>query len=303
MAAISTGNFAQAIWPGINTFYGDEYKQHGEEHKQIFSIEKSSKHHEEDVLYSGFGLMGAKNEGSAVSYDSARQGFTTRYTHTDYGLGFVITRNMYDDDLYGVIGKKKAKALARSARITKETVAANVLNRAFNTAYTYGDALELCSAVHTNVSGGTFQNELTAAADFSEASLEQALIDIGKWTDDRGLNIAASAQRLIIPVDQQWEACRVLDNPNRPGTADRDINATYSKGVVPGGAHVNHFLTDADAWFLITDVSDGLKCFQRRAAEFTMDNDFDTENAKFKVTERYSFGASDVKGIYGSPGV
>lgn len=302
MAAIATGNFAQAIWPGINAWYGNAYAEWPQEYDKIFMVEKSNKHHEEDALFSGFGLMSIKGEGSPVSYDTARQGYTTRYTHDTYGLGFVITREMYEDDLYGVIGKKKARAMARSVRQTKETVCANVLNRGFNTSYLGGDGKELFATDHPNVSGGTFQNELSTAADLSEAALEQALIDIGKWTDDRGLKAAVRVKRMIVPVDLEWEACRLLETEMRVDTANNDISAIYKKGAVPEGYHVNHYLTDTDAWFLVTDVDDGLKMFERRADEFTVDNDFDTDNAKYKATSRYVPGWSDPRGAYASPG-
>lgn len=303
MATITTGSFAKALWPGVNKWYGDSYKEHPIEWPQIFTLEKSKKSFEEDVLFTGFGLLALVPEGNAVTYDTARQGFVTRYNHDEYGLGFVITRNMYEDDLYGVIGKKKARALGKSVRHTKETICANVLNRAFNSSYTGSDGIVLCSTAHLNVTGGTFQNTLTNAADLNEAALEQALIDIGNWTDDRGLNVNARVKRMIVPVELEFEACRLLKTEKQVDTANNTVSAIYSLGSVPGGYHVNHWLTDVDAWFLITDVDDGLKFFERRAEEFTTDNDFDTSNAKFKATWRGVPGWSDPKGIYGVAGV
>jgi len=302
MAAITTGSFAKLLWPGINKIYGDAYNEWPIEYTKICNVQPSKMHFEEDVLFTGFGLMVIKPEGSATSYDSARQGFTTRYIHDEYALGFVITRNMYEDDLYGAIGRKKARGLARSVRQTKETICANILNRAFNNSYTGADGLELCSTAHVNVTGGTFQNELSTAADLSEASLEQALIDMGKWTDDRGLKISARVKRMIVPVDLEFEATRLLKTQKQVDTANNTISATYSLGSVPEGHFVNHYLTDTDAWFLITDVDEGIKLMERRKEEFTTDNDFDTENAKFKATWRGVPGWSDPKGVYGSPG-
>ena len=303
MATITTGSFAKLLWPGINKVYGDSYKEHPVEWNKIFTMEKSTKHHEEDLLFSGFGLMVLKPEGTAVSYDSARQGFTTRYTHDEYGLGFVITRNMYEDDQYGVIGSKKARALGKSVRQTKETLAANVLNRAQNASYTGSDGIVLASTAHLNVSGGTFQNTLTNQADLSEAVLEQAAIDIGNWTDDRGLALSARIKRLIVPVENMFNACRIYKTPKATGGADNDVNATYEMGTMGEGYFVNHYLTDTDSWHLITDVTDGLKFFERRAEEFTTDNDFGTENAMFKATWRGVFGWSDPKGVYSVNGV
>ena len=227
--------------------------------------------------------------------------------HVVYGKGFVITREQYEDNLYPKIGLRKAQALAFGMRQTKEINGANILNRAFNSSYTGGDGVELCSAVHphfyqTAGSSSTWQNELSTAADLSETSLEQACIDIGKWTDDRGLKISVQPTKVVVPVDLQFEIERILGNSNRPGTADRDINAMVSMGKFSGGYAVNHYLTDTDAWFINTNAPNGLCMFQRRGMEFTIDNDFDTENAKYKATERYVFGWTDPRGIYGSPG-
>lgn len=301
MALITTSSFAKAIAPGVNAWFGKAYKDYPTEWDKIFKTHKSKRSYEEDVSVSSLGLAAVKTQGSAITYDDMRQGFTTRYNHIVYALGFVITREMYEDDLYGVIGQKKASALARSMRQTKEVVAANVLNRAFTSTYSGGDGKELCATDHPNVAGGTYQNELTTAADLSEAALEQAVIDISAWTDDRGLLIAARPTKLVIPPQLMFEAHRILKSSLRADTPNNDANALKDMGMMQDLV-VNHYLTDTDAWFLLTDVQDGLKHFVRRDDQFEMDNDFDTENAKFKATARYSFGWSDPKGIYGSPG-
>lgn len=301
MATITSSSFAKALWPGVNAWYGKSYKDYPTEYTAIFPKYSSKKAYEEDVGTSSLGLAQEKGQGDSVSYDDERQGFTTRYSHIVYALGFIITREMYEDDQYGIVGKRKSTALARSMRQTKETVAANVLNRAFNDAYTGGDGLELCSTAHVNVAGGTFANELATSADLSEAALEQACIDIAAFTDDRGLLIAARPTKLIIHPANMFEAQRILKSNLQVNTAENNTNALKDMGMV-GNIVINHYLTDADAWFLQTDVPDGLKYFERRADQFEMDNDFDTENAKFKATGRYSFGWSDPRGFYGSPG-
>ena len=249
----------------------------------------------------GFGMAAVKPEGSSVAYDTARQGFLTRYSHVTYGLGFNITREMVEDDQYDVIGKKRASALAFSMRQTKETVAANVYNRAFEgSGYTFGDGEEMLHSAHPNVSGGTYANMLAVDSDLSEAALEQALIDIGNFENDRGLKIAVQPKSLIIPIDLQFEADRIVNSTLRPGTADND------KAVLPGkfpeGIIMNNYLTDSDAWFIRTNCPDGLKHFERRPDDFDMDNDFDTDNAKYKATGRYSFGITDPRSAFGSPG-
>jgi hypothetical protein len=298
---ITSNSFAKALWPGVNAWYQMGYADHKEEWPDLFDKNTSNRKFEEDVGYSGFGLASVKTEGAPITYDSEKQGFTARYTHVTYALGFIVTREMFEDDLYDVVGQKKAKALARSMRHTKEQVAANVYNRAFTGAYAGPDGLELCSTAHLNVAGGTYANELATAADLSEASLEQAVIDLEKFTDDRGLKIAVMPKALIIPVDLQFEATRILKSDGRVGTADNDLNAIKTLGVIPKIV-INHWLTDADAWFIRTNVQDGMKYFSRREDAFAMDNDFDTENAKFKATARYSFGWSDPKQVFGSPG-
>lgn len=302
MSSITTGSFAKALWPGVNAWYGMAYKDYPVEWEKLFDKFTSRKNFEEDVGTSGLGLARVKNEGDSIQYDEMKQAFITRYQHVVYGLGFIVTREAFEDDLYDVVGQKKAKALARSMRQTKETVAANVYNRAFSNSYTGGDGKELLATDHPNFAGGTWANELSTAADLSEAALEQACIDIAGWTDDRGLKIAYMPKTLILPKELEFEAARILKNVDRPGTAERDINALVKLSKFPGGMLVNHYLTDTDAWFIRTDCPDGMKYFERRADEFGMDNDFDTENAKFKATARYSFGWTDPRGLFGSPG-
>lgn len=300
--AITSSSFTKALWPGVNAWYGEAYADYQPQWTPIFSQEKSSRAFEEDVGISGFGYAVQKPEGSQISYDTMVQGFVTRYQHVVYGLGFTITREMYEDDQYGVIGKKRAKALARSMRLTKDVLAASVLNRAFTSTYTGGDAKELCATDHPNVAGGTWSNELAVAANLSEAALEQMNIDIMKFTDDRGLKIAVKPKQLIIPPDLVFEAERILKTDGRVGTANNDLNALKTMGKV-GKIVVNQYLTSTTAYFLQTDVQDGLKYFERRGDQFDMDNDFDTENAKYKATARYSFGWTDARCIYGTPGV
>lgn len=298
---INTSSFAKALWPGVNAWYGKEYSEYPVEWDKLFEKNTSKRNFEEDVLQSGFGLASEKSEGGAVSYDTARQGFTTRYTPIVYALGFVITREMMEDDLYDTIGKGKAQALAFSMRQTKEVVAANVYNRAFSTSYLGGDGKELCATDHPNVAGGTWSNELSTAADLSEAALEQACIDIAGFTSDRGLAIAVRPKQLIIARQNIFEAKRILGSEGRVDSPNNDLNAIKSLGSIPEIV-TNHYLTDTDAWFIRTDVKNGMKYFERRGDEFTMDNDFDTENAKFKATGRYVFGWTDPRGLFGSPG-
>lgn len=309
MSTITTGSFAKALWPGVNAWYGQAYNEYPVEWDKLFEKHTSRKNFEEDVGVSGLGLARVKNEGDSVQYDEMRQAFITRYQHVVYGLGFIVTREAFEDDLYDVVGQKKAKALALSMRQTKEIVGANVYNRAFSTSYLGGDGSSLVasaggggSSTHPNMAGGTWTNGPTAAVDLSEAALEQACIDIAGFTNDRGLKIAYRPQSLIIPKELEFDAARILKNVDRPATADRDINALVKLGKFPNGMIVNHYLTDTDAWFIRTDCPDGMKYFERRADEFATDNDFDTENAKFKATARYSFGWTDPRQIYGSPG-
>ena len=309
MGVIATSSFAKALWPGVNTWYGDAYNQYPVEWDKLFEKNTSRRAFEEDVGGSYFGLAGIKQEGGAVSYDTSRQGFTSRYNHVVYALGFIITREIYEDDLYDVVGKQKAGSLAFSMRQTKEIVAANVYNRAFNISYVGGDSATLiCSAggggslTAPNIAGGTYTNGVAAAVDISEAALEQACIDIAGFTNDRGLKIAVRPQTLVIPKELMFEVKRILFSDGRLGTDNNDLNALKTMGMIPSLV-VNHYLTDTDAWFIRTDVKNGLKYFERRGDEFGMDEDFDTENAKYKATARYSFGWTDRRAIYGSPGV
>lgn len=299
--AINTGLFGKALWPGINRWYGKAYSEFPVEYDNIFSTRTSRKNFEEDVSISSFGLAQQKGEGTPVSYDSEQQGFVDRYTHAVFALGFIITKEMVEDDLYDVAGERKAQGLAFSMRQTKEVNGANIINRAFNASYTYGDGVSLINASHPNVAGGTWANQIATAADLSEAALEQACIDIGKYTNDRGLRIAVQPSKLIIPVDLEFEAKKILQTEYEVGTNNNTKNIVrtrFDKGLV-----MNHYLTDTDAWFIITNVPNGMTYFERRSDSFSNDSDFDTDNAKFKATARYSFGCSDKRAIYGSAGV
>jgi hypothetical protein len=299
---ITTGSFSKALWPGIKSWYGKAYDEFPVEYTHLFDTETSRKAFEEDVGTSGLGLFQVKPEGAPIAYDTERQGFVTRYTHIKYGLGFVITKEMFEDDQYDIVGQKRSKALAFSLRQTKEVLGASVYNRAFNPAFVGGDGVSMLNAAHPTVAGGTYSNILAVAADFSEASLEQALIDIMKYTDDRGNRISVMAKSLILPTDLYFEAERILKSPFTPGTANNAINALKSTGKFPDGAKICHYLTDSDAWFIRTNVQDGLKYYERQADDFSEYNDFDTENAKYKATFRCSFGWTDPRAIYGSPG-
>ena len=299
--AINSASFAKALWPGINTWYGRSYDEWPTEYDKLFEMTSSSRAYEEDVGTTGFGLAQIKPEGQALAYDEESQAYVTRYAPVVYALGFIVTREIFDDDQYDIVGKRRAEALAFSMRQTKEIIGANVYNRAFNNTYKGGDALEMCSTLHTNFSGGTWSNHLATAADLSEASLEQACIDIMKLTNDRGLKISIVPESLIIPVDLVFEAKRILGTDGRVGTADNDLNALKAFGKF-GTVVVNHYLTDTNAWFIRTNVKNGLKCIQRRPMAFGIDNDWDTENAKYKASERYVFGWTDPRQIFGSPG-
>lgn len=309
MSVINSSSFAKALWPGVNTWYGEAYNQYPVEWDKLFEKSTSRKAFEEDVGTSHFGLAVAKSEGSPVTYDAARQGFTSRYQHVVYALGFIITREAFDDDQYDVVGKLKAQSLAFSMRQTKEIVAANIFNRAFSTSYLGGDGASLIasaggggSASHPNVAGGTYTNGVATAIDLNEAALEQACIDIADFKNDRGLKIAVRPRKLVIPKELMFEAHRILKTDGQVYSADNTLNAIKTMGMIPEVV-VNHYLTDTDAWFILTDVKNGLKYFERNGDEFTMDEDWDTENAKYKARARYSFGWTDPRGIYASPGV
>jgi len=301
MSIINSGSFAKALWPGVNAWYGKSYSEYETEYDKLFDKNTSTKAFEEDVGISSFGLAINKPEGSAISYDSERQAFITRYQHAVFALGFVITREMMEDDQYDVVGQRKAQGLAFSMRQTKEVIAANVYNRAFTAGYVGGDGIIMLSASHVNLKGGTWSNTISTASDLSEASLEQACIDIAGFTNDAGLLIAVRPKSLIIPRQLIFEAKRILGTDGRVGTDNNDLNAIKTLGSIPEIV-TNHYLTDTDAWFIRTDVQHGMKYFERRADQFDMDNDWDTENAKFKATARYSFGWTDPRGIYGSAG-
>lgn len=305
MGVITTNNFAKDLIPGVKTWFGQKYKEYPIEYLDIFEKMNSTRAFEEEVGVTGFGLAAIKNEGTGIAYDEQEQGFVSRYTHVTYGLGFIITREMYEDGIAVTVALRRANSLAYSIRQTKEIVGANILNRAFTAAYTMGsnsDGKELCATDHPNKSGGTWSNELATPADLSEAALEQACIDIAGFTTDRGLTIAIRPKALIIPQALEFDAYRILESIGQSGTANNDTNALRASGKFPQGILVNHYLTDTDAWFIKTDCPDGLKYMERRADSFGTENDFDTENAKFKATFRGSFGWSDPRGIFGSPG-
>jgi len=301
MSVINRGSIGKALWPGLNKVFTEKYNAHPLELTDLFDTYNSDKAFEEDLSMSGFGQASVIEEGSGVTYDSFQQGFLTRYTMTKYGTGFIVTSEAVDDNQYTEIALKRAAELAPSVKDTQETVAANVYNRAFNSSYTGADGLELLSTAHVNVAGGTFANELATAADLSEASLEQAVIDLMKFTNDRGLKIAVMPTSLIIPVDLWAEAERILKSPLQSGNSNNDINALKMSGYIPKVV-LNHYLTDTDAWFIRTNVPDALRRFVRKPVTFSEDNDFDSDNLKFKVVYREAYGWSRPKGLFGSPG-
>ena len=299
--AISRAQLLKELLPGLNALFGMEYARYDDEHSEIYETESSDRSFEEEVKLSGFDAAPVKDEGSAISYDAAQESFTARYNHETIAMGFAITEEAMEDNLYDSLSARYTKALARAMAHTKQVKAVVPLNTGFDT-YQSGDGVYLFSASHPLVSGGTNANMPSTHADLNETSLEAAVIQIGKWTDERGLMIAARPQTLVIPPDLQFVAARVMQSDLRPGTADNDINAVRSMGVVPGGTVVNHYLTDTDAWFLLTDVPNGMKHFNRVALETSMDGDFDTGNVRYKARERYSFGVSDPLGIWGTTG-
>ena len=299
--AISRAQMMKELLPGLNALFGLEYSGYENEHEDIFEMESSERAFEEEVQLSGFGAAPVKSEGSAISYDTAQEAYTSRYNHETIAMGFSITEEAIEDNLYDSLSARYTKALARAMAYTKQVKAASVLNDGFGD-FTTGDGQPLLDANHPRVDGGVNANEPAVAADLNETSLEAAVINIADFRDQRGLKIAARPVRLIIPPDSQFVATRILETQQRVGTADNDINALRNNGAIPDGYRVNHFLTDNDAWFLITDVPNGLKGFNRAALSTSMDGDFDTGNVRYKARERYSFGASDPLGIYGSPG-
>lgn len=300
MSVISTGNIAKLLWPGLNARWGANYSEYPKEYTDLVDVFSSDMTYEEDQEMTGFGLAPIKPQGQATSYDTASQGVTSRYTHIAYSLGFIITREAIDDNQYEKIGMQRTGSLAFSMRQTKENVVANMYNRAFNSSYVGGDGKELLATDHPSVAG-TWSNELATPADLSEAALEDLCIQIMGATNSRGLRIALKPQRLIVAKENFFEAQRILKSTNQAGTANNDINALRTTGIIPE-LSVNHYLNDPDAFFIRTNVPEGLKLFQRTAAEFKQDGDFDTDNLKYKAYERYSTGWSDPRALYGSTG-
>ena len=298
---ITTGNHPKALWPGIHAWFGRAYNEHPLEYKGCFNTEKSGKAYEEDVEATGFGLAPIKTQGGAISYDSETQGPTTRYTHVTVGLGYIVTQEELDDNLYEVVSKRRAKALAFSMRQTKETIAANIFNRATTSGYVGGDGVTLLSTAHPTVDG-TQSNTLGTAADLSEASLEDMLIQIMNAKNSRGLKISLLGKKLIVPTAEAFNAERILKTQLRSGTDLNDINAIKNMGLLPEGFMVNHYFTDSDSWFIRTNAPNGLTHFERKKLKFGKDKDFDTDNAKSKATERFSFGWTDWRGVYGTMG-
>jgi hypothetical protein len=300
--AISRAQLLKELLPGLNALFGLEYAKYGEEHKEIYETESSERSFEEETKLSGFAAAPVKNEGSAIAYDNAQEAFTARYTHETIAMGFAITEEAVEDNLYDSLSSRYTKALARGMAYTKQVKAAFVLNNAFAGGPTYGDGVVLCSTAHPLVSGGTNSNTPSTPSDLNETSLENAVIQIAAWTDERSLLIAAKPKKLVIPPALQFVATRLLETELRVSTADNDINALKNNGSIPDGYCVNHYLTDTNAWFLLTDVPNGLKHFIRTPMSTGMDGDFDTGNVRYKARERYSFGVSDPLGIFGSPG-
>ena len=300
--AISRAQLLKELLPGLNALFGLEYKKYGEEHKEIYDTESSERSFEEETKLSGFSAAPVKNEGAAIAYDNAQEAWTARYVHETIAMGFSITEEAIEDNLYDSLSSRYTKALARGMAYTKQVKAANILNNAFASGVTYGDGQTLCSTTHPLVSGGVNSNRPSVPADLNETSLEAAVIQIAAWTDERGLLIAAKPKKLIVPPALQFVATRLLETELRVGTADNDINALKNNGSIPEGYAINHYLTDTNAWFLCTDVPNGLKHFVRTPMQTSMDSDFDTGNSRYKARERYSFGVSDPLGIFGSPG-
>jgi hypothetical protein len=300
--AISRAQLLKELLPGLNALFGLTYKTYEEEHKEIFEIETSERSFEEEVKLSGFSSAPVKNEGSAINYDNAQEVWSARYTHETIALGFSITEEAMEDNLYDSLSARYTKSLARAMAYTKQVKGAAVLNNAFSSSFVGGDGVALCSTSHPTVAGGVNSNRPTTGADLNETSLEAAIIQIAAWTDERGLLIAARPKKLIIPPALMFVATRILQTELRTSTSDNDINALKSMSAIPGGYAVNHYLTDTNAWFLMTDIPNGLKHFIRAPLKQAMDGDFDTGNVRYKSRERYSFGFSDPLGIFGSPG-
>jgi len=301
--AISRAQLLKELLPGLNALFGMEYARYGEEHKEIYETETSERSFEEETKLSGFSAAPVKNEGQAIAYDNAQEAWTARYNHETIAQGFSITEEAIEDNLYDSLSSRYTKALARAMAYTKQVKAASVLNNAFqSTGYNGGDGVSLCNASHPLVSGGTNSNTPSTQVDLNETSLEAAVIQIAAWTDERGLLIAAKPRKLIVPPNLMFVATRLLETELRVGTTDNDVNAIKTMGSIPEGYRVNHFLTDTNGWFLITDVPNGLKHFVRTPLQNSMDGDFDTGNVRYKSRERYSFGWSDPLGVWGSSG-
>ena len=300
--AINRAQLVKELTPGLHALFGLEYDRYENEHEEIFDTETSERAFEEEVMLTGFGEASVKGEGAAVVYDTAQEAFTARYSHETVALAFALTEEAIEDNLYDTLSSRYTRALARSMSTTKQVKAANVLNNAFNSSFVGGDGKELCATDHPTVANIDQKNELSTAADLNETSLEQALIDIAAFQDERGLKINAQATKLIIPPALQFTADRLMESPGRVNTSDNDINAIRNMGMVSGGYAVNHYLTDTDAFFLKTDVPNGLKHFVRTPVATSMEGDFETGNVRYKARERYSFGFSDWRGIFGSPG-
>lgn len=299
---IMTSNHPKALWPGVKAWWGKEYEDHQTEYTDLFDTYTSDKAYEEDVQLVGFGLAQAKNQGSGVTYDSEIQGTVTRYTHVAYALGYIVTHEELKDDLYTEVSNTRASSLARGFRQTKERVGASIYNRGFNNTFTGGDGVALFSTVHPNTSGGTYSNRLTVDADLSEAAIEDMLIQMMQATDDRGLLINLMPKSLIVAPANWFNANRILKSVYQTGTANNDINVINSTNALPMGIKVNHYLTAPQAWFIRSNVPNGLKYYERESIDFTQDNDFDTMNAKAKGYERYSFGWTDPRSVWGSNG-
>ena len=300
--AISRAQLLKELLPGLNALFGLEYARYGEEHKEIYETETSERSFEEETKLSGFSAAPVKNEGSAIRYDNAQEAWTARYNHETIALGFSLTEEAIEDNLYDSLSARYTKGLARAMAYTKQVKAAAVINNGFSSSYPGGDGVALFSTAHPLVSGGTNSNTPATAADLNETSLENAVIQIAAWTDERDLLIAAKPRKLIVPSALQFVATRLLETELRVGTNDNDINAIKNNGAIPEGYTINHFLTDVNGWYLTTDVPNGMKHFVRTPLQNSMDGDFDTGNVRYKSRERYSFGWSDPLGIFGSPG-
>jgi len=300
--AISRAQLLKELLPGLNALFGLEYARYGEEHKEIYETETSERSFEEETKLSGFSAAPVKNEGSAIAYDNAQEAWTARYNHETIALGFSLTEEAIEDNLYDSLSARYTKGLARAMSYTKQVKAAAVINNGFSAAYPGGDGVALFSTSHPLINGSTNGNTPTVAADLNETSLENAVIQIAAWTDERGLLIAAKPRKLVVPPALQFVATRLLETELRIGTTDNDLNALKNNGSIPEGYTINHFLTDTNGWYLCTDVPNGMKHFVRTPLSNSMDGDFDTGNVRYKSRERYSFGWSDPLGMYGSPG-